>query len=187
MKTTTTDDAHTTLASSDLWELGIYEYGDVFGAPIEITAAHDSEPRYVRWVRSGETDAVTLQSARSPSGPWASVPCQATSDQEPTGVRVTSTDDATRPRASPDFDYQPVLHDDPTVVHDHFGGSANCVECGGPCQLSGAQRLLTEMIRWLFERAVRERRTYNMLERETLLKAGVDPDRFLNRAKESTR
>lgn len=37
------------------------------------------------------------------------------------------------------------------TVHDHFDGSANCVECHGPCRLSGEACELTRLLRWILE------------------------------------
>lgn len=65
-------------------------------------------------------------------------------------------------------------------IHDHFEGSAHCVECGGPCKLTGDARALTEMIRWRLE----ARPFLNPSERETIRKAGGDPDKLIARAKE---
>jgi hypothetical protein len=35
------------------------------------------------------------------------------------------------------------------IVHDHMDGSAHCVECGGTCVLTGADLLVTRMVRFL--------------------------------------
>lgn len=37
------------------------------------------------------------------------------------------------------------------VVHDHFDGSAHCVECGGHCTLTGSDMAYTALVRALFE------------------------------------
>lgn len=37
------------------------------------------------------------------------------------------------------------------IVHDHFDGSAHCVECGGTCKLTGDERAVTEVVRWTLE------------------------------------
>lgn len=81
----------------------------------------------------------------------------------------------------------------PPLIHDHFDGSAHCVDCGGGApafsiveceqQEGTAARVATELARWICER-------YAMLgwkklphgEASTLRKAGVDPDRFYQRA-----
>ncbi len=36
-------------------------------------------------------------------------------------------------------------------VHDHFDGSAHCVECFGKCKLAGAELALTTLVRIIFE------------------------------------
>jgi hypothetical protein len=37
------------------------------------------------------------------------------------------------------------------TVHDHFDGSAHCVECEGPCKLAGDALELTRMVRFVLE------------------------------------
>lgn len=37
------------------------------------------------------------------------------------------------------------------MIHDHFDGSAHCVECEGPCRLQGDDRLVTNLVRWVIE------------------------------------
>ena len=36
-------------------------------------------------------------------------------------------------------------------VHDHFDGSAHCLECSGRCTLAGDELAATELIRFLLE------------------------------------
>lgn len=60
------------------------------------------------------------------------------------------------------------------VIHDHFDGCANCVECGGPCRLTGEQRLLTELIRWIFEKWARDQFFLDEMTKSTLVKFCVD-------------
>lgn len=38
------------------------------------------------------------------------------------------------------------------IVHDHFDGSAHCVECKGSCQLSGDALNVTRLVRSTIER-----------------------------------
>jgi len=39
-------------------------------------------------------------------------------------------------------------------IHDHYDGSAHCRECGGgSCQLTGLDRQITTLVRYLFEEA----------------------------------
>lgn len=73
------------------------------------------------------------------------------------------------------------------LIHDHFDGSAHCVECKGPCQLTGAERIATELARWLCERyAINGWKELCVLERDTLEEAGVNPANFMKRAIETT-
>ena len=37
------------------------------------------------------------------------------------------------------------------IVHDHFEGSAHCVECKGYCRLAGDDRALTRFVRYVLE------------------------------------
>ena len=38
------------------------------------------------------------------------------------------------------------------IIHDHFDGSAHCVECGNkPCELRGDDRAVTDIVRWTLE------------------------------------
>ena len=37
------------------------------------------------------------------------------------------------------------------VVHDHFDGSAHCIECAGSCLLVGDDRAITDLVRWTLE------------------------------------
>jgi hypothetical protein len=37
------------------------------------------------------------------------------------------------------------------IIHDHFDGSANCVECGGTCKLTGEALQLTRLVRYTIE------------------------------------
>ena len=43
------------------------------------------------------------------------------------------------------------VYEAPAVCHDHFDGSAHCVECGGPCKLTGTEMAYTALVRMLFE------------------------------------
>jgi hypothetical protein len=38
------------------------------------------------------------------------------------------------------------------LIHDHFDGSANCVQCNGSCKLEDVRLMATELVRWMFER-----------------------------------
>jgi hypothetical protein len=73
-------------------------------------------------------------------------------------------------------------------IHDHFDGSANCVECEGACSLSGDARWLTEMVRWLLAgRAHKGAPFLTVLEKGTIDAAGADSLRLITRAHETSR
>jgi hypothetical protein len=45
-------------------------------------------------------------------------------------------------------------HDSVPVFHNHFNGSARCVECAGPCKLTDpTQQALTCIVRTLWEQS----------------------------------
>lgn len=72
------------------------------------------------------------------------------------------------------------------MIHDHFDGSANCVECRGPCKQTGDERTITDLVRWIFEEAeMRKRTSFSVSMSDCLNKSGVDIQYFLNRARES--
>jgi hypothetical protein len=72
-------------------------------------------------------------------------------------------------------------------IHDHFDGSSNCVECGGPCTLTGDSLHLTRLVRHLLaSRVVRDGRAWiGDAVRLTIAEAGGDPDRLARRAEET--
>ena len=70
------------------------------------------------------------------------------------------------------------------IVHDHFDGSANCIECRGRCRLTGADRALTEMVRWEAQRWITQRTGPNMMMKATLETLGLDVDRLMATAAE---
>ncbi len=76
---------------------------------------------------------------------------------------------------------------EPVQIHDHFDGSGNCVECGGKCQLRGADRIATELVRWHFEEWARDVGFPTEMAKGTMRKAGVDFQAFMRRAKETDR
>ena len=72
------------------------------------------------------------------------------------------------------------------MIHDHFDGSAHCVECEGQCRLTGDARTATELARWPCERLVMNQwTTIPELEATTLRVAGIDTRAFMNRAIQS--
>jgi hypothetical protein len=38
-----------------------------------------------------------------------------------------------------------------TVIHDHFNGSAHCVQCAGQCRLTGESLQVTRLVRFVME------------------------------------
>lgn len=36
-------------------------------------------------------------------------------------------------------------------IHDHFDGTAHCVQCQGPCRLTGDDLAVTRLVRWTVE------------------------------------
>lgn len=73
-------------------------------------------------------------------------------------------------------------------AHDHFDGSARCVECEGPCRLTGDSRALTEMVRWCLEvRAGRGTAWLNVMEMGTLEAVGADVGKLCQRAMDTAR
>lgn len=72
-------------------------------------------------------------------------------------------------------------------LHDHFDGSANCVECKGPCKLKGQELLSTELLRMLFERyALSGWRELPQYEESILAKHEIDCVKLWRRAQEAT-
>lgn len=71
-------------------------------------------------------------------------------------------------------------------IHDHFDGSAHCVECGGPCTLTGDSLYLTRVVRDLLEsHVVRDGRAwFGYSLRLTIAEAGGDPDKLARRAED---
>lgn len=67
-------------------------------------------------------------------------------------------------------------------IHDHFDGSAHCIECGGPCRLPDDERRVTSLVRYLFESS----RYMNMMMRSVLEEFGVDIPAFQKRASETS-
>lgn len=72
-------------------------------------------------------------------------------------------------------------------IHNHFDGSEHCVECGGPCRLTGDSLALTRMVRCRLEREVyaskEPRLSYG--ERAALRAAGYDPDVLIDAARKA--
>jgi hypothetical protein len=71
----------------------------------------------------------------------------------------------------------------PPQVHDHFDGSAHCVECEARCKLAGFDLGLTQFVPWTLEALA-----YNGFShlpsrhREALEAMRLDADRLWNRA-----
>jgi len=74
------------------------------------------------------------------------------------------------------------------VVHDHFDGSAHCVECNGDCRLTGGNRLATQLVRYWFEQAAMQPVFWIApCAMDSLGKVGVNVDHFRARAIQSMR
>ena len=73
----------------------------------------------------------------------------------------------------------------PVAVHDHFDGASHCVECEGPCHLTGAEYHLSELVRMVLISNVRTGAGLSTAEVGAMQDAGVDLKRFLVRARQS--
>jgi hypothetical protein len=63
------------------------------------------------------------------------------------------------------------------IVHDHFDGSAHCVECGGECQLAGHELFTTQLIRSLCESSLYQNRPLSMSLEMTIIDT-IGHDRY---------
>jgi len=73
------------------------------------------------------------------------------------------------------------------IIHDHFDGSAHCVECSGHCALTGEARAVTEFIRFTLDRlAYLGFREVPHFERRAMIALGLNPDLFMERALANT-
>src|SRR5690606_11582489 len=68
-------------------------------------------------------------------------------------------------------------------LHDHFDGSAHCVQCNGPCTLTGANLFATDIIRNIAEQWVRNVGFPDMSMTSYLERRGVNVDRLTQRAR----
>jgi len=73
------------------------------------------------------------------------------------------------------------------IVHDHFEGSAHCIECDGPCLLKGEDRALTDFLRWTLEHHARSWTHLRSFEEDALRRlVGLDKAcKLWQRARES--
>jgi hypothetical protein len=71
------------------------------------------------------------------------------------------------------------------TIHDHFEGSAHCVECQGRCTLAGEELAVTSIFRYLFEylQIWEWHNSVPPLMARPLLELGVPVDRFVERAR----
>lgn len=69
------------------------------------------------------------------------------------------------------------------TIHDHFDGSAHCVECAGRCKLTGEDLAITEYIRFTMESlAHRGFTAVPIMWRQPLSDLGLSPQELLDRA-----
>jgi len=82
-------------------------------------------------------------------------------------------------------------HDGKIPIHDHFDGESNCVQCRGPCKLTGAELVLTQLIASMFSAWAECRGEPvgpgTFVERGVLRDAGVDVELCGLRAMEAKR
>ena len=71
------------------------------------------------------------------------------------------------------------------MIHDHFDGSAHCVECDGPCKLTGDSLHLTQVVRAYFEECAITRRKPWPWMAYYLKQTGLDINKHLRRAYQS--
>ena len=74
-----------------------------------------------------------------------------------------------------------------TMIHDNFDGSNWCVDCDGPCKLIGADKVLTNLVRRIFECHAHSGSRLCPCTEMALKDAGVDIARFKKRAEETNR
>ena len=69
------------------------------------------------------------------------------------------------------------------TIHDHFDGSAHCVECKGPCKLTGDERAVTEFIRFTLERfSLNGWTRLPHFEERAITQLGLNPEHLMRRA-----
>lgn len=69
------------------------------------------------------------------------------------------------------------------TIHDHLDGSNHCVECGGPCTLTGDDLAVTMLVRTVFVHlAFSGYRTVPPAMKQALESLGVNVETFMERA-----
>jgi hypothetical protein len=63
-------------------------------------------------------------------------------------------------------------------AHDHFDGSAHCIECGGDCKLSGCELAFTCAVRYVLESEVYRPGYYVSTMLEFLLLGSLGKERL---------
>lgn len=71
------------------------------------------------------------------------------------------------------------------AVHDHFDGSAHCVQCHGKCTLTGAELAYTQLLRFSLETIALLGGSPNMMLSGAISDAGVPYEVFWKRAQDS--
>ena len=63
----------------------------------------------------------------------------------------------------------------PVTIHDHFDGSAHCMECRGPCQLTGESMFATYLVRAIVETWDHKKVHPRGFAADVMLDFGLDP------------
>lgn len=71
------------------------------------------------------------------------------------------------------------------IIHDHFDGSTNCVECGGDCQLFGCDLAYSNLLRAMFEAEAYHGQKIAYMAEWCMRGANVPIEKFRERAKVS--
>ena len=69
------------------------------------------------------------------------------------------------------------------LIHDHFNGSLHCVECSGPCLLTGSSLAVTEMVRNLLGYFALHPPMPALIERQLEILLAPDYETFKRRAR----
>jgi hypothetical protein len=70
------------------------------------------------------------------------------------------------------------------TIHDHFSGSANCLECRGFCTLVGDDLAVTKLVRFTFEQMQRTGIKWSFIEDALQSLLGPRTKQFYQRSAE---